>query len=188
MQVVSGRASANDRATLVSSLPTTRSRHGPRTGPALERIDALLIPSALGTRPDTVHWKFAPLWKMTETQAATTRKTKAETAKIYADTGLVPLEPLARAVQNDLIEDGALPGLEAALEEFEAKAGLEEPEDPDAAPDPSEMEGDGGAVAAVDLPSDRQAPRPVGDSLSHEERRTVLDRLWAYLTGEPGAR
>lgn len=103
--------------------------------PALERIDAALIPSALGNRPADVYWSFAPLWQMSEKDAATVMKTKAEAVQIYVNSGLIPDAALSKAVANLIIEDGMLPGFEAALEEaaaeMEAEASLDVDEDDD---------------------------------------------------------
>lgn len=85
--------------------------------PTLARLDEFLIMSALGSRPPEIHFTFAPLWQMDEQQAATVGKTKAETTKIYFDTGLFAPEALAEAVQNQLVEDGLYPGLEQAIKD-----------------------------------------------------------------------
>lgn len=93
-------------------------------GPALYRLDELLIRSALGTRPADVHYLWAPLWQMNGTEKAEIFSKKARAIKDIADTGLVPDQAFARGVQNMLVEDGTLPGLDSALEEFG-----DEPED-----------------------------------------------------------
>lgn len=86
--------------------------------PLIEQIDAVLIPSVLGTRDPDIGWSFAPLSVMSEAEKAAVAKTKAETTKIYADSGLVPTIALEKAVQNQLVEDGAYPGLDGALAEL----------------------------------------------------------------------
>lgn len=92
--------------------------------PRLARLDEVLIPSALGNRPQEVHFAFAPLWQLSETERSTIRKQDAETAKTYVDSGLVPTVALAKAVQNQLVEQGSYPGLETALDETKATVGL----------------------------------------------------------------
>lgn len=171
---------ATGESDLINYYDSLSSKQESDLRPMLERIDEVLIPSSLGSRPAEVHWKFAPLWKMTEEKAATVQKTKAETAKIYVDAGLVPLDPMAEAVQNGLVEDGVYPGLEAALDAFEEQTALEP--DPAAAADPSAMSGEGDPVPPV--PPSPPAKPPVADALTGDERRTLLDRLWRYLTGE----
>lgn len=117
--------------------------------PAMERLDAVLLPSAGVTAKDAT-WAFAPLDEPTEKERVEISKGKAERTKIYADLGVLPKEALAKAVQNELLEDLEYPGLDEALEEAEAAGDippiLEEPEegvDPitgkpiEPAPDPS---------------------------------------------------
>ena len=41
-------------------------------------------------------------------------RTKAETSSLYAASGLIPPDVLARAVRNQVVEDGLYPGIEAA--------------------------------------------------------------------------
>jgi hypothetical protein len=96
-------------------------------GPALHRLDEALIASALGTRPPEVHYDWAPLWQLNATEAATVAKTKAEATSIYASGGLIPPDVLARAVRNQVIEDGLYPGIEAAYAETDATAGVKGP-------------------------------------------------------------
>lgn len=85
--------------------------------PALERIDPYLIASALGSVPADIYWKFAPLSGLSESEASEKNKRDAETAVLYVNSGLVPVDALAKAVQNKLIEDGVYPGLDKALDE-----------------------------------------------------------------------
>lgn len=92
--------------------------------PRLARLDEVLIPSALGSRPPEVHFAFAPLWQLSETERSTIRKQDAETAAAYVTSGLVPTVALAKAVQNQLVEQGSYPGLETALDETKATVGL----------------------------------------------------------------
>jgi phage-related protein (TIGR01555 family) len=84
--------------------------------PLIDQIDDLLIPSALGQRDPNISWLFAPLSVMSETEAATVAKTKAETTQIYANSGLVPTIAMEKGVQNQLIEDGIYPGLDGVLD------------------------------------------------------------------------
>ena len=91
--------------------------------PRLERIDEVLIPSALGVRPPEVHFAFAPLWQISEKERADIFRTKADGARAIAGTGgaspsLMPIEALSDALVNAFVEDGSLPGLEAAIEEY----------------------------------------------------------------------
>lgn len=104
--------------------------------PRLERVDEVLIRSALGARPPEVHFAFAPLWQISEKEKADIFKTKADGARAIAGTGgmsppLMPLEALSDGLVNAMIEDGHLPGLEAAIEEY-GKLSEQGPEDDDA--------------------------------------------------------
>jgi phage-related protein (TIGR01555 family) len=93
--------------------------------PAMARLDDAMIASALGTRPDGVWYEWASLWQMSDKEEAETAKAKAETTAIYQKTNLVPVDALAKGVQNQIIEDGTYPGLEDAL--AESKVALEIP-------------------------------------------------------------
>lgn len=86
--------------------------------PALARLDEILIRSALGSRPDAVHYTWAPLWQMTEVEKADVALKKSQAVKAISDTGLIPDDAFARGVQNMFVEDGTFPGLDAALDEF----------------------------------------------------------------------
>ena len=86
--------------------------------PSLHRIDEPLIFSALGSRPKEIHYRWAPLWQMTQAEAAEVAKKKAETTQIYVSAALIPSGALAKATVNQLVEDGTYPGLEAAIDEL----------------------------------------------------------------------
>lgn len=144
--------------------------------PALERLDAVLLPSS-GAAADA-SWGFGSLWQMTPEVAATVQKTKAETAKIYADAHLVPIDALSKSVQNGLVEDGVYPGLEEALEEAEA-ANEVEPIDPEA--DPSAMSGEGEARAAPAAELADAAPRTLYVSRKVVNSAEIL--AWAKAQG-----
>jgi len=104
--------------------------------PQLERLDEVLIPSALGSRKKEVYFTFAPLWQNSEKEAAEVFKLKADAARVLAGTGgaspaLIPIEALSDALVNAFVEDGSLPGLQAAIDEFGRLADQpdEEPEE-----------------------------------------------------------
>lgn len=84
--------------------------------PAMSVLDECLIRSALGVRPDDVHFNWRPLWQPSA-------KDRAEIADKLASAGvkiknMVSPEALSRAMVNALTEAGAFPGLEAAADEF----------------------------------------------------------------------
>lgn len=95
--------------------------------PAIERLDAVLLPSA-GVKTDLT-WQFSPLRVLTEKEMAEIENKEADTVSKYANAGLVPESALAKSVQNRLIESQRWPGLQDAIAKAEA-AGEELPEDP----------------------------------------------------------
>lgn len=89
--------------------------------PAMHRMDEALIRSALGTRPAEVYYEWAPLWGMSEKEKAEVFKMKADAGRSLAGSAagtLLPVEALSDALVNTFTEDGSLPGLEAAIEEY----------------------------------------------------------------------
>lgn len=95
--------------------------------PAMATLDEVIVRSALGNKPDDVFYNWNSLWQLNDVEKADLAKKKAETYKIDVDTGLISDEALAKARQNQLIEDGTYPGLEKALEEA-GNDGLDEPQ------------------------------------------------------------
>jgi phage-related protein (TIGR01555 family) len=88
--------------------------------PALERIDEVLIRSALGSRPSDVWFRFNPLSQLSPKDAAEIESKRATTVKTYADTGLFPDVALADMAKNAITESGQWPGSEKAFEDAEA--------------------------------------------------------------------
>lgn len=89
--------------------------------PALNRLDEVVIRSALGNRPPSIYYEWAPLWGLTEKEQAEVFKMKADGARALAGAKggpLLPVNALSDALVNTFTEDGALPGLEAAIEEY----------------------------------------------------------------------
>jgi phage-related protein (TIGR01555 family) len=107
-----------------------RARQEEMLTPALDRIDELLIRSALGSRPADVYYEFAPLGGLSEKEAAEVDNKNADTFKKLVDTGLLPDVAMAKIISNQMIETGRFPGCEAAFEEHRKE--LETPpEEPD---------------------------------------------------------
>lgn len=88
------------------------------TRPCLEQIDTALIPSALGSRPATIWWQFAPLSIPTEAEETTRFKTWTEAMDKVAMSGAVPEVAFNEAYQNGLRENGWTPGIDAALDKI----------------------------------------------------------------------
>lgn len=85
--------------------------------PPLQRLDEALIRSALGSRPEDIHYRWAPLWQVSETELAEIGAKNATTISTLAATGLFPPEGLANSAANMLVENGILPGLDQAIED-----------------------------------------------------------------------
>jgi phage-related protein (TIGR01555 family) len=100
--------------------------------PAMARLDECIIRSATGKRDVDIHYDWAPLWGMSEKEKADVFKTKSDAARALAGTGtspaLMPIDALSDALVNTFIEDGSLPGLEAAIEEYGKLSEQEEDE------------------------------------------------------------
>lgn len=78
-------------------------------------LDMVLWVDATGSIPSEVYAEWLPMWQLSAKEKADIAKTRAETTNIYAQLGLVEEEGLRIGVENQLIEDGVYPGLEAAL-------------------------------------------------------------------------
>lgn len=87
------------------------------TKPCLDKIDAALIPSALGSNPAEVWWEFAPLSIPTEKEETDRFKIWTEAMDRVAMSGALPDIVFTKVYQNGLIENGWAPGIEAALDE-----------------------------------------------------------------------
>lgn len=84
--------------------------------PTLHPLDEALIRSALGTRPAEVYYQWAPLWQQTEGEKADTALKLAQVTEIYASGSFFKPTVLRKVVENQLIEAGTYPGLDAALQ------------------------------------------------------------------------
>lgn len=131
--------------------------------PVLERIDAALVPTALGRPADSEWWQFSPLDGLTEAEEATRFKTVMEAAEKVQNTGAIPETAFAKALQTTLDENGWMPGLGAALAEIpeDERYGMAQGGFDPAAPDPSALQatqfGNGGKEADPTSPTTRGA-------------------------------
>lgn len=90
-------------------------------GPAIHHFDECLITQALGGRPPEVFYEWAPLRQMTESERSEILSKTATAARAIAGANageIIPLDALSDGVVNSLIEMGALPGLEQAIEQY----------------------------------------------------------------------
>lgn len=118
--------------------------------PALDRIDPLLK-SAVGAPQDT-WYDFSPLMVLSEKDRAEVNHRNAQSAQIYVNTGLIPERALAEGVQNRVIEDGLMPGLEDALDALPEDERYPSPPEPNDDVDPSaiqSLEPEGGDPASA---------------------------------------
>lgn len=107
-------------------------------GPALSRLDEALIRSATGARDEAIFYDWNPLWQLSEKDKADIFKTKSDAARTLAGNGgtsepIIPIEALSDAVVNELVEDGALAGLEGAIEQYGRLSEQEDDGDDEAA-------------------------------------------------------
>lgn len=89
--------------------------------PAMELLDECLIWQALGKRPEEIYFEWRPLRQLTETERADIFSKTASAARALAgnnEGALIPMDALSDALVNELTEQGMLPGLEQAVEEF----------------------------------------------------------------------
>ena len=124
------------------------------TAPCLDQIDAALIPSALGSRPPEIWWKFAPLNVPGEKEDTDRFKVWTDAMEKVALSGAVPEVAYNETYQNGLRENGWTPGIDAALDkipEAERFGGASEGDDIDPDDDPSALQAS-------------EPPRPANDS------------------------
>jgi phage-related protein (TIGR01555 family) len=99
--------------------------------PALDRIDALLIPSALGSAKADLWWEFGELWQLSEKDQSEVLARTATAIKTLADAAIMPDAALSQSAVALLDGEGMLPGLAEAVEEAGGMPdeGAEEPEE-----------------------------------------------------------
>jgi len=149
-----------------------RSKQNVELTPILNRLDAYMIPSALGSMPSDVSWVYAPLEDADPETAAKIEKSDAETLKLYADSGVVPDVVLAAMARNRINEGQHWPGSEIAYEKADAAgeiAPIEEDEpEPEAVVTPL-------AVAANDKLTDPEIDTVI--DVVTEGDKTMADRV-----------
>lgn len=89
--------------------------------PNLKKLDRILWLDAVGSIPKEAHYVWRPMWQMTEAEKADIGLKKAQATNIYGTLNIMPEEALRAGVQNQLIEDGTYPGLEAAIEQLRSQ-------------------------------------------------------------------
>lgn len=132
-------------------------------GPALETIDACIIKQALGSVPPEIHYAWRPLRQQTESERAEIFVKTANALRTLAGASageIIPIDALSDAAVTELEEQGVLPGLVAAIEEYGSlhKQMLGEGNDPPPAKTPEQPSQEPAASAA---PVNDAAPRPL---------------------------
>ncbi|MDX0249784.1 DUF1073 domain-containing protein [Sinorhizobium meliloti] len=151
--------------------------------PAMARLDECIIRSALGSRDPDIYYEWAPLWGMSEKEKADVFKTKADAARQLVGSGtgqeIIPRDAVSDALVNTFIEDGSLPGLDAAIEEY---GRLSEQE-----PDEDEIAAATAAQQAQQTPPGQRKPTADAAPRTLYVRRDVINRAdivrWAEGQG-----
>lgn len=151
--------------------------------PALWRFDEIAIRSATGGRDPKIYYEWAPLYSQTEKERAEVFKLNAEAARAIVGSGtgqeLITREAVSKALISRIEEDGNLPGLAAAVEEY---GDLEENE-------PSEEEIAAAATQAASTNNVTRMQQAANDAAPRTlyVRRDVLNRAeivkWAEGQG-----
>jgi phage-related protein (TIGR01555 family) len=86
--------------------------------PAMHILDECLIRSALGNRPDEIHYNWRSLWQPTAKERAENADKLTTAMEKLHRMDVLPEEAIADAAVNALTENGSFPGLEAAVTEY----------------------------------------------------------------------
>ncbi len=151
--------------------------------PAMRRLDECIERSAGVVDPD-VYYRWSPLEQMSEKERAEIFKTTADAARQLVGTGtgqeIVPREAVSDALVNRLVEDGVLPGLDAAIEEY-GKLSEQEPSEEEQAAAAATQAANNNNVTRMQQAANDAAPRTL------YVRRDVLNRAdilaWAKEQG-----
>jgi phage-related protein (TIGR01555 family) len=152
--------------------------------PAMHRLDECIIRSALGSRPAEVHYVWAPLEQMSEKERADIFKLTADAARQLVGSGtgqeIIARDAVSRALVNRLVEDGVLPGLEDAVDEF-GEIGEQEPSEAELAASAAAQQPNANNVVRMQQAANDAAPRTL------YVRRDVINRTdivkWAEGQG-----
>ena len=96
-----------------------RSRQTLELGPCMDRLDPLLVSSAIGRPVPTAANDWAPLDTPSEKENAERFKTQMEASEKLRDLNAMPEQAFNRGLQSLMIEEGYLPELEHALSEID---------------------------------------------------------------------
>ena len=112
-----------------------------RLTPVMTRLDEVIIRTTLGKRDPSIKYEWNSLWQMSDAEKADIALKKAQAFQVDNNAALIPPEVLAVGRENQLIQDGTYPGLDDALNEYEAQLNIGEGEGdygPEATPQPGQ--------------------------------------------------
>lgn len=92
-------------------------------GPEMAMLDEMLVHQATGKGIGEIWYDWRPLWQPTDEQKLAAGKQVAGIVGDMAKLRLWPDEVLSKAGANAMVETGALPGLEAAIDEWTDEEG-----------------------------------------------------------------
>lgn len=164
-----------------------RARQELELRPCMDQLDVALIPSALGSRPEEIWWEWAPLDEPTQAEEATRFKTTMDAVEKVQNTGAIPDIAFAKALQNTLVENGWLPGLDGALAEVPEGERFPEPEpdetDPSALQGGGDPEAGGGTAPPAGRAANDAAPRTM--YVRRDVQNVAEIKAWAKAQGIP---
>lgn len=176
---------SNGETTLKNYYDNIGARQTNWLGPAMWRFDEVCIRSATGTRDPSIYYQWAPLYTQTEKERAEVFKMYADGARTLVGSGtgqeIIARDAVSQALINRLVEDGNLPGLAEAVEEFGAIGEQEPTEEELAAAAGAQQAANTNNVTRMQQAANDAAPRTL------YVRRDVLNRAdivkWAEEQG-----
>jgi phage-related protein (TIGR01555 family) len=99
-------------------------RQATEISPELERLDDVIIRTAVGAATKSIYYEWTPLWQMNEEEKANLSLKKSQSYQIDVNLGLINDDVLREIRINQLIEDGTYPGIEAAIDEYGAEPAM----------------------------------------------------------------
>lgn len=176
---------SNGETTLKNYYDNIGARQTNWLGPAMWRFDEVCIRSATGKRDPSIYYQWAPLYTQTEKERAEVFKMYADGARTLVGSGtgqeIIARDAVSQALINRLVEDGNLPGLAEAVEEFGA-IGEQEPTE-------EELSAAAGAQQAANTNNVTRMQQAANDAAPRTlyVRRDVLNRAdivkWAEGQG-----
>ena len=175
---------SNGETTLKNYYDNIAARQSNWLGPALWRFDEICIRSATGSRDPAIYYQWAPLYTQTEKERAEVFKMYADGARALVGSGtgqeIITRDAVSKALINRLVEDGNLPGLAEAVEEF-GEIGEQEPSEEELAAAAAAQAANTNSVTRMQQAANDAAPRTL------YVRRDVLNRAdivrWATDQG-----